>query len=170
MGLFTRRPKLPTSIKPDVWIEHTEGASISAPTRITRFYFTDELIGEPKRVPIPGTDRVKISSGEFMPDRSAYLALRLLLRAVIKQDDYGRSLRDMDLTRCYRHYIALQWIPAFQPDESLQTAQFRIETEVTVILGRYFNWGEPIEIGRFQGQTERFATANKLGVNWTHGS
>jgi hypothetical protein len=170
MGLFQRNAKPQTLRQPDVWIEHAEGSSVYTLTRTSRFYFTDVLIGDSKRVPVPGTDRVLLSSGEFMPDRASYVALRLLLRAVINQDEYGKGLRDMDLTRCYRNYIALQWAPEYQPEHDTHEAQERIEREVSEILANYFDWDRPIAIGHFKSQSERFALAQKLDVKWVHGS
>lgn len=105
----------------------------------------------------------------FLPNADAYRGLLAQLRTVIHQDE-DQLVAKMDLTRCYPHYIALQWPVELQPEESMVSSEERIEREVTVILAEYFGWEQPVSVGRFRNDYDRYEIAKKLGVTWNAGS
>jgi hypothetical protein len=165
MGLFKRRIKpSPTRklVVPVVFIENENDTSIHAMTHTTRFFFTETLIGPSTWEP-QTSGRMRLADIQYLPDHDSYMELRQQLGDIV-----GVSM-DSNFIRCYPHYIALQWEQEKQPEERLNESVARIEHEVVRTLGSYFNWEQPVEIGRFFTFEELYDTSRKLGVDWTAG-
>lgn len=168
MGLFKRKARPEPSKAPTIFVAHEQSAILYTPAQTSRFFFVDTLI-EPDRGEKSPDGSIVFRGMTFLPSKDAYMNLREQLKVVIHQDDDAQFSR-MDLTRCYPHYIAIQWVPEMQPEDDLSTAAQRIEDEVIDILTEYFGWERPVVTGQFNSSRERFQMSQKLGVSWAAGN